>query len=212
MVTLKDKKIRLCSKAEKSVWKKVSTTSSTYFQQADDDYWLHGICTQSPNQESKPNAAHGLISSLTWTMINLSKLLSVTNEQSHQVYLPRWSELTNFFLLKWKYFSQFQKTKYHLSNFLLNGCRQTTVMIKICALEDCIKKMKTCTYLYPMPKKNSKKNLYSDAPMKRLTIELCSIWAKLLKFANLKVIPLPLLIQIFLLAHYIIMEILCTLG
>ena len=55
------------------------------------------------------------------------------------------------------------------------GRDKTTVMIKLCTLDDRIKKMKTYTYWYPMLKKNLKKNLFSDAPMKRMMIELCFI-------------------------------------
>ena len=63
-----------------------------------------------------------------------------------------------------------------------------------------------------MVEKNLKKKLYSDAHMKRLMIELCFICVMVLKYANLKVLSLPLQIQMFLFALYTIMENLCTLA
>ena len=123
-------------------------------------------------------------------MIETSKSLRVVNRKSHQAYLSGWSWLTNHLLLKWKTFGLFQKTRYHSNNFHWMGRDKTTVMIKLCTLDDRIKKMKTYTYWYPMLKKNLKKNLFSDAPMKRMMIELCFIWVRLwpmLKFSLLSV-------------------------
>ena len=105
----------------------------------------------------RSTTTHGLMSPSTRTMIKVSKALRVVEEKSRQISLSRWSELTNYFLLKSKSFGPFQKTKYHSNSFSLNGFRQTAVIIKVCTLEDRIKKMETSAYWYPMLKKKSQK-------------------------------------------------------
>lgn len=205
----------------------MSAISFSYCRWADDDYWLHGYARKIPTKKANlktlfdlcnqlwstfmqyPKTTLTLVSSLICTMIKASEVLSVVDEQICQAYSPAWSKLTNGFLLKWKSFGLFQKTKYHSNNFSFGGYRQTAVIIKLSTLEDPTGKMKTCAYW--LLKMNLKKNLSSDASMKRLMMQLCFIWAMVLKLANLKVLPLLFQIQMFLFALYTIMENVCIL-